>query len=262
MNVKSQATISYAYALGNLKIKNITTSNVVNTEIRSVNLLAKKTASSDYFKPLDVITFNIIITNPGNSSATNVVINDDLFHQSYIEGSFKYLFLDDSKTKVSMKINENNLIFEITELKPNDVCVISYQVVIDDIDELCVDLRNTSNVYSKEVLPFTTNKLDLKQRYAKIICEKKTVDFTYLNTDLNYLVKIKNTGNVDAIDLEVVDQLPKTFELSKTPDAITVDKKNIDIFVVDKETNTLKFIIDKVEAGKTVEAVIKGKIVK
>jgi len=262
MNVRSQATISYAYALGNLKIKDIATSNVVNTEVRTVSLLAKKTASSEFFKPLDVITYNIIITNPGNSSANKVVINDDLFHQKLVDDSFKYFFLDDSEVKVKLKTNDNNLIFEIDELKPNAVCVILYQVMIDAIDELCVDLRNSSNIYSKEILPFATNKLDIKQRFAKIECLKKTVDYTYLNTDISYLITLKNIGNTDAIDIEVIDQLPQTFELQNTPDAITINNENVDIFTIDDKTNILKFIVDKIEPSSTVEAIIKGRIVK
>lgn len=261
MNVSSQATISYAYALGSLKIKNITTSNVVNTEVRTVNLLAKKTANTEFFKPNDIITYNIVITNPGNSNANDVVINDDLFHQKFVEGSFKYLFLDDSKSKIALKVNENNLIFTIDTIKPGEVCVISYQVIIDDLEEVCVDLRNSSNIYSKEVQPFITNNLNLIQKYAKIECSKKTVDYTYFNTDLSYLINLKNTGNTAAIDIEVIDQLPKTFELSaKNP--IMIGKQSIDIFVFDKETNILKFIIDKIDPNASIEVVIKGKIVK
>lgn len=261
MNVVSQAKISYAYAIGNLKIKSIANSNLVSTEVRSVELLAKKTVSTEAFKPNDIISYTLVVQNPGNTKVTDVVINDDLFHQKYVEGSFKYLFMDDSRCDIKETVNENNLIFEISELNPNAVAILTYRVEIDNIDELSMDIRNVANVQSKEIKPFKTNNIDLKQRFAKIECTKKCVDYTYFNTDLAYSIILKNVGNVDAIDIEVVDQLPKTFVLdSKKP--ITHNKNEIDIYTFDEQTRILKFIVEKVPANSEVEVIIKGKIVK
>jgi uncharacterized repeat protein (TIGR01451 family) len=262
MNVKSQATIAYAYTLGNLKIRSITTSNVVSTEVRTVDLLAKKIASTEYFKPADVITYSIIITNPGNSKATNITINDELFRQSFVKDSFRYLFLDDSKADIKLTINDNNLIFEIDELNPHAVCVLTYQVTVDEIEEICLDLRNCTSVSCKELTPFALNKFDIKQRYAKIECTKKTVDHVYLNSDIAYEIMITNKGNVEAVDLELIDQLPQTFELNHSQDAITINNENCDIFAFDKNTHLLKMIIDRVEPFSAVKVVIKGKITK
>lgn len=261
MNVVSQAKISYAYAIGNLKIKSITNSNLVTTEVRSVELLAKKCASSESFKPNDIITYTTVVQNPGNTKLTNVVVNDDLFHQKYVEDSFRYLFMDDSKVDIALTINDNNLIFEIPELNPNAVVILTYKVEIDNIDELSMDIRNVANIHSNEIKPFKTNNIDLKQRFAKIECVKKCVDYTYYNTDLAYNIILKNVGNIDAIDIEVVDQLPKTFELDSKK-AISVNNNEIDIFTFDEETKILKFIVEKVPANKEVEVIIKGRIVK
>jgi uncharacterized repeat protein (TIGR01451 family) len=259
MNVKSQATIAYAYALGSLKIKSITTSNIVSTEVRTVDLLAKKIASTEYFKPEDIITYSIIITNPGNSKATDVIITDSLFRQSFVQDSFRYLFLDESKADIKLSINDDNLVFEISELKAHAVCVLTYQVIVDEIEEICLDLRNCTSIASKEVQPFATNKLNLKQRYAKIECLKKTVDHVYLNSDINYEITLSNKGNIEAIDLEVIDQLPSTFELD-SKDAITINDEPCDLYAFDKSTHILKLIIDKVDPFSTVKILIKGKI--
>ncbi|NLD27056.1 MAG: DUF11 domain-containing protein [Acholeplasmataceae bacterium] len=262
MNVKSQATIAYAYALGNLKIRSITTSNVVSTEVRTVDLLAKKIASAEYFRPGDVITYSIILTNPGNSKATNITINDELFRQSLVKDSFRYLFLDDSKADIKLTINDNNLVFEVDEVNPHAVCVLTYQVTVDEIDEICLDLRNCTSVSCKEVNPFALHKFDIKQRYAKIECLKKTVDHVYLNSDIAYEIIITNKGNVEAVDLELIDQLPQTFELDHSKDAITIDNVECDIFTFDKNTNLLKLIIDRVEPFASVKVIVKGKITK
>lgn len=262
MDVKSQATVIYAYAQGNLKVKSISTSNVVNTEIRTVDLLAKKTSNIEFFKPLDVITYHIIITNPGNSTATNVVVKDEICHQKYLNDSFKYLFLDDSKIDVKAIPNEKGITFEIAEIKPGGVLVMSYQAMVDELEDISLDIRNTSNVYSKEVQPFTTNSINIKQQYAKLEVLKKAVDFTYLNTDINYLISIKNIGNVVARDVEVIDQLPLTFELDKSKDAITIDNQAVEKFNLDKKSNSLKLLIDQIEPHSTVQVAVKGRIVK
>lgn len=262
MNVKSQASIAYAYTLGNLKIKNITYSNVVNTVVREVELLAKKISNTEYFKPGDVITYNIIITNPGNTKATKVCITDDLAHQTYVKDSFRYLFLDDTVADIKMNLKENGLIFEIDELKPKDVCVLSYQAVVDKVEEICLDLRNCTSIKSKEVKPFTTNPVDIKQRYAKIECTKKALDLVLINSDIEYEIIITNKGNVEAVDLEVIDQLPFTFELDQGEEAITVNGKSVDIYAFDKETHILKFIIERVLPHETVKVLVKGRITK
>lgn len=261
MNVVSQAKISYAYAIGNLKIKSITSSNLVSTEVRSVELLAKKTVSSENFKPNDIISYTLVIQNPGNTALTDVLVNDDLFHQYYIEDSFKYMFMDDSDNEIKLSKNENNLIFEIPYLKANAVAIITYKVEIDSIEEVSMDIRNVANIQSKEVKPFKTNTLDLKQRFAEIKCSKKCVDYTYFNTDLSYIITLKNIGNLDAIDIEVIDQLPITFALD-TKKPISINNNEIDIFTHDKDSGILRFIVEKVPAFSEVEVVIKGRIVK
>jgi len=262
MIVRSQASVSYVYSLGNLKINNLINSNTVDTEIRKVNLLGTKTASTQFFRPNDVITYNLVLTNNGNSSANNVQIKDELHHQKLIEGSFSYLFLEKSKSLVSLSSKENELFFKIEELKPHEVCIITYQAVIDDITDIGLNLNSTANVSSQEMDPTPINKLSLKQLYANVKCEKKCVDFTYLNTEIQYLLSLVNNGNAPAYDIEITDQLPQTFALSQTPDAITINKENLDIYTFDEKTGLLKLYIDKIVPNEQIEIVVKGKIIK
>jgi hypothetical protein len=262
MNVRSQATISYAYALGNVRVKSMTTSNVVSTQIRTVGLLAKKTSSSEFFRPHDVIAYNIIIQNPGNSTANDIIVSEDMKHQKFIDSSLKYSLIDEGKVGVKFRQEENNLILEIPELKGGAVLIISYQTEIEEIDDISVNLKNASNISCREVLPFASNKVSVVQKYAKLTCEKKTVDYTYLDSDICYQLLIRNVCNTEAVDVEIIDQLPFTFELQKTPDAITINKQNADIFVFDRDSHILRLMVDKIDANSNVDILIKGKIVK
>ncbi len=118
MIVRSQASVSYAYSLGNLRINSVVSSNAVDTEIRTVKLLGKKTASHEFFRPGDVITYNLVITNTGNFAASNVLIEDELSYQKLVEGSFTYSFLENSKAEARLLEKAGGLAFEIDELRP------------------------------------------------------------------------------------------------------------------------------------------------
>ncbi|HHZ18609.1 MAG TPA: DUF11 domain-containing protein [Acholeplasmataceae bacterium] len=262
MIVRSQASVSYAYSLGNLRINSVVSSNAVDTEIRTVKLLGKKTASHEFFRPGDVITYNLVITNTGNFAASNVLIEDELSYQKLVEGSFTYSFLENSKAEARLLEKAGGLAFEIDELRPYEVCIISYRTVVDDIRDTTVDLRSAPTIRSKEIPATPAGELLIKQRYAHLECEKKCVDFAYLNTDISYLLTLKNTGNATAYDIEITDQLPQTFELAKSPDTVVFNKLNLDIYTFDQKTRLLKIYIDKMEPGETAEIVINGKIVK
>ena len=58
-------------------------------------------------------------------------VEDELVYQKLIEGSFTYAFLENSKSEVKLTAKEGVLLFEIDELRPYEVCVISYRAVVD-----------------------------------------------------------------------------------------------------------------------------------
>ena len=50
MNVKSMARVKYSYNLDGINLTGVTTSNIVNTEIRKMGLVARKFSSSEFYK--------------------------------------------------------------------------------------------------------------------------------------------------------------------------------------------------------------------
>lgn len=263
MNVKSHATITYAYDIGNKNIKSVAISNVVSTEIRDVRLSVKKYSDSEYFQPNDIINYTILVSNPGNYPAKSIILKDKLDNTTYINESFKYDFMNMKKSEVSINIQDSLLIFNIEKLESNALCVINYKVKVNDDlnidDEISQDYSITSNEV-REIMLNDASKL--RQCYAKIVCEKRSDPFTYVNNDLTYYITLRNIGNIDASNVEVVDQLPRTYEVSNDVDAITIDGQPIKSFTIDN-TNLLKILIDTVPANnEEIQIEIKGKIVR
>ena len=58
MNVKSMARVKYSYNLDGVNLTGVASSNIVSTEVRKVGLLARKFASSDFYKYGDVMSYN------------------------------------------------------------------------------------------------------------------------------------------------------------------------------------------------------------
>lgn len=264
MNVKSHATLTYHYDRGDQNIRSVAFSNVAKTEVRDVKLCAKKYCGVEYFMPGDTITYTLIITNPGNYLAKSILIKDKLDQAEFLDSSFQFDFLNSKKYEVTKKVTKNELSFYIETLEAGAVCMITYQVQIEDVLSSFNEIKHSISVSSNEINEFAYEESKtLKQKYAKITCNKKTDEFTYLNSNLNYYITLKNIGNADAHDVELVDQLPKTFELSHAQDAISINNEPTSMYTFDKDTSLLKIIIPDVKANSNeVLVTIKGKIVK
>ena len=127
MNVKSMARVKYSYNLDGVNLNGVSTSNVVSTEVRKMGLLARKFSSSDYFKPGDIMTYNIILTNSGNTITNNIVINDLVNGQELLTNTIKYSLLNNQEINLTYTYEDNNFKIQIPYLEPNDVCVVSYE---------------------------------------------------------------------------------------------------------------------------------------
>ena len=88
MNIKSQATIYYAYDLDGTSFKNVATSNTLTTPLKVASLFAKKIANTSYFKPGDIITYTIIVNNASSFKATNIKIKDKFDKNGHYSANF------------------------------------------------------------------------------------------------------------------------------------------------------------------------------
>ena len=150
----------------------------------------------------------------------------------------------------------DNLIININEIQPNEVIIISYNVIIINNPSL---ITTKTSITSKETQAKEINSLSLKEGFAEIECIKTVSDeITFLNTDLTYILKLNNKGNINAYNIEVFDELPVTFELDNY-NPISINNSPID-YVLDN--NILKLTIPLIEANSSLNIKINGQITK
>lgn len=262
MNIKSQATIYYTYNLEGKDYKNISSSNTLFTPLKTVSLNAKKMANTSFYKPGDVITYTILVNNQSSFSASEIQISDKFKNQLLLEGSINFDFLKEEDLKPAIEQTANSFILTLPHLQEFNTFLITYKTkVIEDLS-LEDEIESYSEITSKETNKVKTNTLSLKQKYAKIICEKSiSNDFAYINSNLTYKITVKNVGNFIAKNIEVVDELPETFELDQT-NPITINNSPITNFIFDNKQSILKVPLKKLEAGEQTEIFINGKITK
>lgn len=260
--LKSQATVCYAYTVGSASIKSISVSNETSLNLREVLLNAKKFVNQNYFKPGEVLSYTILITNNGNFRASNITIDDDLAHQQFLNNSLSLFSLKDSK-EINYKhtVNSQSLVIELESIEAGDVIGINYQAKTK-VEGEPYKIQNCAIIYSDEVVPFETPSVTSETKFASLLVSKKTAtDYTYYNTDLSYLITIYNEGNLEAVDVELSDQLPVTFELNSEK-AIFLNDEEITHFSFDNNSKILKMNLGTIHPKTNYELRVNGRIVK
>lgn len=257
MEVKSMAKVKYSYNLDGINLTGLSQSNIVNTEVRKLGITVKKLSNSEFYRPNDIISYTIILTNTGNFRTNNVVIEDDITNQNYILSSLKFYSLGkDLKNSLIEELQNNKLILKIPFIDPNEIYVITYRTIIGpDIEKI----NSSLSLISDEIKEKEQSEVSLTQGYAQIECIKNVSNnITYLNSDLSYILKIKNNGNISAFNVEVFDELPITYELDKT-NPVTINNLLIDY---QYQNNILNFTIPEIKPNNDIEVLINGRIIK
>lgn len=237
-NMKCRATLSYVYRLGDQVVHHVTRSNFVEAEYREVLLKAKKFASTSYFKPGDVITYTLVVTNVGSYEASSVCISDELPHQTLLTDSVNVRSLND----VNFTCEEQNegLAIKLDHIVPHDTVYVTYQTLVHESLDITTDLTNHATISVDEDLEVTTNDINIEQRYAKLVCEKEITPILYPNKSFEYFIQLENVGNTPAVDLEISDQLLDNYIL----EALYVEGEEKSDYTI--ENSILKFRLQEI----------------
>ncbi|MBW6410128.1 DUF7507 domain-containing protein [Clostridium weizhouense] len=191
----------------------------IPTEINNADLVSPgnfvKSTNLDYADLGDEITYTLTVTNTGNTTANNVIINDPIPNgTSYVNGS---LVANVSVTGVpATGINVTN------GIAPGQTVTLSYKVKVDEIPNPN-PIPNTASIsYTYTVDPNNpngasgggnTNTVYTEVRHGEIPPEEaiKTVDRnpTTPGDIITYTITAKNTGNVPVTDVIVKDVVPQ-----------------------------------------------------
>lgn len=250
-NTKTRSTVNYNYNLGDLIVQGKTVSNYVKPLIREVQVKIKRTADKKFYKPGELITYQIMLTNEGNFPAEEVLVHENLKGQTLVDGSVKLVSFENAQPFKFIK-RDDEIEFIILNLKPNSTLYIEYQTQIDSEEKN--ELKSTSIVTVDSVNKIKPDPVVLTKKFAKIICEIESIEVVYPNKPYKYLINLENVGNEVATEVEIKTLLPDDYELDK----VYIDNKELTVYVIDD--NILKLIVDKVEPYSKKQITIVGLI--
>ena len=207
-------------------------SNIVTSNVKeSYDFSAEKTANVDCFKAGDRVTYSIHIVNDGCGCLGSFTINDDFCSEDYatfVTGS-GVLMINGSMTSIT-PTDLTPLTFVISNnLNKNSELVLQYSVDINqNISSEVDEIKNTATITACPCNPCESingNKASYcvtkivshtlpKCEYAEVLITKAVSnDNVCCEDELDYIITLTNTGNVDATNVIVSDSLPEEFKL-------------------------------------------------
>lgn len=221
--LSNTANISYRYTVDPSNINGSSEQGItrpVITDVFTADLTSAgnftKTVDKEYADIGDVLTYTIIMINTGNVSANNVFIRDILpSRTTFINGSIVS----------ALNYTGNNLQSGITlteSIVAGGSVTINYQVRVVSIPTEN-PIENTANVqYTYTVDPRNPDGASdtgvstiaiTEVNNANLISEGNFVkgvssEYTFVGDILNYTFIIRNTGNVSANNVQIIDVIP------------------------------------------------------
>ncbi|HDR8504343.1 TPA: DUF11 domain-containing protein, partial [Bacillus cereus] len=200
------------------------TSNPAFTQISDANVLSLKAVNAQQATTGDILTYTITLENTGNIPATNLIFSDTL-----PEGT---TFVDNSFTLNGTTILGANPNVGVTlpNLAANATHLISFQILINDPFSQQLITNQSNTTYTIQPDPgqppitetSTSNIVITNFVQAQLTVTKTSNPITVdIGGTILYISEVKNTGNVDAINITFTDSIPAgtTF----VPDSVTIN---------------------------------------
>ncbi|PFI22784.1 DUF7507 domain-containing protein [Bacillus cereus] len=200
------------------------TSNPASTQISDATILSLKTVNAQQATTSDILTYTITLENNGNISATNLSFLDSTPNgTTFVENSF-------TLNGTAILGANPNVGVTLPNLAANATHLISFQILIND-PFLQQSITNQSNTtYSIQPDPgqppitetSTSNIVITNFVQAQLTIIKTANPITVdIGGTILYISEVKNTGNVDAINIIFIDSIPAgtTF----VPDSVTIN---------------------------------------
>ncbi|PFC81455.1 DUF11 domain-containing protein [Bacillus cereus] len=220
--IANSATASYTFiADPNAPIvsRNVT-SNTVFTTINTANILSLKQVDKSFSRIGDTLTYTVVLTNNGNSSAQNVIFTDTVPSvTTFIANTFSINGVPQSGADPSNGVN-------IGTITAGTTVTVSFQVTVTSLPTAnpIVNFSSTSYqlVSPPEAETSISNPVSTQIKEAILSMTKnESVSFADIGQTAFYTTSITNVGNTDATNIVFTDALPSG--LTFVPNTLTVD---------------------------------------
>ncbi|MEK4408545.1 cell surface protein [Bacillus sp. FSL L8-0642] len=200
------------------------TSNPAFTQISDANVLSLKAVNAQQATTGDILTYTITLENIGNIPATNLIFSDTLPEgTTFVENSFTLNGTAILGANPNAGVTLPNLVANATHL-------ISFQILINDSFPQQSITNQSNTTYTIQPDPgqppitetSTSNIVITNFVQAQLTVTKTSNPITVdIGGTILYISEVKNTGNVDAINITFTDSIPAgtTF----VPDSVTIN---------------------------------------
>ena len=217
--VTNQASVTFDYtgATGSVTNESNCVSAVINDEY---SFTLELTSSSTSYRPGETITYFVRITNTGSSGLAKIRVSDDMAGGviNYIPGTAQMIYND-----VITQLNATStypLEFTLPMTLPaGETVIVIYNTTVDNVVTTRVtDIINTVTVTAAAGTGTVTQTDSLTltiEDYANVLIEKtQSTDNVNNNGTMVYTLTLTNTGNLDATNVVITDQLPEEFTIT------------------------------------------------
>ncbi|PFR40458.1 beta strand repeat-containing protein [Bacillus thuringiensis] len=200
------------------------TSNPAFTQISDATILSLKGVNAQQATTGDILTYTITLENTGNIPATNLTFSDTISqHTTFVENSF-------TLNGTAILGANPNVGVTLPNLAANATHLISFQILITDSfsQESITNQSNTTYTIQPDpgqppITETSTSNIVITNFVQAQLTITKTSNPTTVDIGgtILYISEVKNTGNVDAININFTDSIPSgtTF----VPDSVTIN---------------------------------------
>ncbi len=200
------------------------TSNPAFTQISDANVLSLKAVNAQQATTGDILTYTITLENTGNIPATNLIFSDTIPEgTTFVENSF-------TLNGTAILGANPNVGVTLPNLAANAAHLIAFQVLINDPFSQQSITNQSNTTYTIQPDPgqppitetSTSNIVITNFVQAQLTITKTSNPITVdIGGTILYISEVKNSGNVDAINIIFTDSIPvgTTFVL----DSVTIN---------------------------------------